>query len=153
MVDALRHSLNASSLSVDLYKVKLVNEYKHFILDPRIFYDTVVRKSTKISFEPDEPLLEKYGLVIIASPIWIGRLSAPIQELLRRYSKTMKSFMIITTSARRIDCEKIARNVEKDYSAKLSSCFNLPAQLTKNESELAKEIQKIANYVREQVKA
>ncbi|MEM1625510.1 MAG: hypothetical protein QXP95_07995, partial [Candidatus Nezhaarchaeales archaeon] len=52
----------------------------------RLIYDTIFKKGASIKFEPSKPKLSDYDLVVVASPIWIGTLSSPIQEFLKRHA-------------------------------------------------------------------
>lgn len=57
-----------------------------------------VRKSTQpLSHFETEQALSKYRLIIIGTPIWAGRCSAPVRAFLKRYGKELGDVAYVTT--------------------------------------------------------
>lgn len=151
VVNVLRSSLVSSDFIVDVFRVAPVAEYMRPLhINPRIPYDALIRRGTNIRFEPGEPDLLRYDLVIVASPIWYGTLAPPAQEFLRflkRHNIT-KPIMAITISGLNINYSRVARKaaielagVEPIYSV------NISIMTIRNQAELSKVIEEIVRYV------
>ncbi|MEM2825455.1 MAG: hypothetical protein QXG94_03720, partial [Candidatus Bathyarchaeia archaeon] len=59
----------------------------------------------------------------LASPIWIGTLSPPIQEFLKKHA-VMRS-VIVTTSIRSVKVEKVEKIIERLCGARPLLCVNI----------------------------
>ncbi|MEM2164163.1 MAG: hypothetical protein QW071_01960 [Candidatus Bathyarchaeia archaeon] len=151
IVDELGLYLKNEGFMVDVYKVIPVREYsKPLHLNPRLIYDTLVKRGTDIRFEHSEPKLNDYSAVIVASPIWIGMLSPPVQEFLRKY--TVARSMIVTTSIQSIRVDKIEKIVEKLCGAKPLICVNIRDATIRNSVKLREAIEDIAKKFKAIVK-
>lgn len=148
VANALRDILVNTGFIVDTYRVLPLAEYMkplHFNL--RLIHDTLVRKGTSIRFDPVEPDLLKYDLVIVASPIWCNTLASPIQEFLKRYNAD-KPIVLITTSGLNIDYSKTARKTAYEL-AKVDPIYsvNIPVKTIRDQAELRRVIEEIAKHI------
>ncbi len=144
VVGELGLCLKSEGFTVDVYRTFPIREYsKPLHLNPRLIYDTLIRGGTDIMFEPSEPRLSIYSVIILASPIWIGTLSPPIQEFLKKHA-VMRS-VIVTTSIRSVNVKKIEKMIERLCGAKPILCVNIRDATIKdpaNLKELIKDITK-----------
>ncbi|MEM0239963.1 MAG: NAD(P)H-dependent oxidoreductase [Candidatus Nezhaarchaeales archaeon] len=148
VVNELKQALTSESFTVDVYKVLPVKEYsKPLHVNLRLIYDTIFKKGASIKFEPSKPKLSDYDLVVVASPIWIGTLSSPIQEFLKRHA-TMRSVVVITTSVRSMKTAKIERVVEKLCRAKPMLCANIRDATIRDSAKLKETVQEVVNELR-----
>lgn len=150
----LKNILSSIGADVDVYRVFPIRDYsKPLHINPRVVYDTLVRKGTDIRLDPEKPMLERCDTIIVASPIWIGRLAPPIQEFLRSYTASVQYLAIVTTSAMPMDCRKIGSGIEKLWRSKLTLCVNITTTTIKDSAELTRLIQdtakKLVEIVRE----
>lgn len=137
IVEVLRRALIDSSISVDVYRAIPVKEYSRPLhLNPRVLFDTLVRKGTEIKFISREPLIEQCSIVVAASPIWMGTLAPPMQEFLKKYIVSIKHLIIITTSAVAINSRRIEERVEKLYSLKPILCLNIHSSVLKDKAKI-----------------
>lgn len=148
VVNAIRQNLIKNGFTVDVYKVLPVNEYsKPLHLNPRLLYDTLIRKGTDLRFLPNEPKLNDYDVVMVASPIWCYTLTPPIQEFLRRYCGVMRGLVIIVTSMMNVKCSRI-KNVVKDLcKTEPISCINMTKSTIKDHKTLEEMIQDVTNVI------
>lgn len=135
LVNEMKLDLANKGFVVDVFRVIPIREYsKPLHINPRLIYDTLIRKGTSIKFEPSVLKLNDYNAVIVASPIWIGTMPPPIQEFLRRYS-IMRS-VIVTTSIRSMKTERIENIVEKISGIKPLLCVNVRDAIIKDPVKL-----------------
>ncbi len=94
---------------VKVFEVRPVKEYSRRLahINPRIIKDTLSNNIIEIKgvegFNPKE-----YDLLIIATPIWIGRITPPIRSFIERFKDEItKPVICITTS-----------DIRRDYSLK-----------------------------------
>lgn len=151
VVNVLRGSLINSNLSVDVFRVTPVVEYARPLhLNPRTLYDTLVRRGTDVRFEPGEPDLLKYNLLVLASPIWYSTLASPAQEFLRlikRYN-IAKPIMTITTSGLDVDYSGTARKVMRELAGvEPVYSVNISIATIRNYTKLSKVIEEIMKHV------
>ncbi|MEM1508239.1 MAG: hypothetical protein QW262_08360 [Candidatus Bathyarchaeia archaeon] len=147
VVGELGLCLKSEGFTVDVYRTLPIREYsKPLHLNPRLIYDTLIRGGTDIRFEPSEPRLSGYSAVIVASPIWIGTLTPPIQEFLRRYAIIRP--VIIITSIQSTKTEKIERIVERLCRAKPLLCVNIKDATIKDPVKLKELIKDIAKRLK-----
>ncbi|MEM3967446.1 MAG: hypothetical protein QXK04_06720, partial [Ignisphaera sp.] len=133
VVEVLKNAFSNIGADVDVYRVFPVREYsKPLHINPRVIYDTLVRKGTDIDFDPEKPMLERYSVILIASPIWIGRLAPPIQEFLKSYTALVEHLVIITTSAMPTECRKIEKSIEESWRLKPMLCINITTAMIKD---------------------
>ncbi|MEM2724428.1 MAG: NAD(P)H-dependent oxidoreductase [Candidatus Nezhaarchaeales archaeon] len=148
VVNVLKQVLASEDFTVDVYVVLPMREYsKPLHVNFRLIYDTIFKKGTSIKFEPSKPKLGDYDLVVVASPIWIGTLSSPIQEFLKRHA-TMRSVVVIATSVRSMETAKIERNVEKLCGAKPMLCANIRDATIRDSAKLKETVQEVVNELR-----
>lgn len=148
VVNELRQALVNEGFTIDVYKVLPVKEYsKPLHVNPRLIYDTLVRRGTSIRFGPTEPKLESYDYIIAASPIWIGTLSSPIQEFLKKYTAT-KPLIVITTSFQSVKPTRIASIVEKLCRAKPLLCINIRDLVIRDSAKLKEAIQDVVKKLK-----
>ncbi len=144
VVEVLKKAFSNISVDVDIYRVFPIREYSRPLhINPRVIYDTLMRRGTDIRFDPEKPMLENYSIVIIASPIWIGRLAPPIQRFLKSYVTSIKNLVIITTSAMSIDCRRIEKNIAELWSLKPMLCINISVTTIKDSTKLKQLINDI----------
>lgn len=136
----MKLSLASENFVVDVYKVIPLREYSRpFHMNLRLIYDTLVRKGIRIRLEPSDLKPDNYNALIFASPIWVGTLSSPIQEVLKRYI-TIKP-IIITTSIQSVSVRRIEKIVEKLNGTKPLLCINIRDRIIRDYNELMSVIQ------------
>lgn len=140
VVNELKLGLASEGFTVDVYRVTPLKEYsKPLHVNLRLIYDTLVRKGVDIRLEPSELKLSSYDALIIASPIWIGTLSSPIQEFLKRYASTKP--IIVTTSVQNIGIARIERIIERLSGVKPLLCTNVRDAVIKDPVKLKETVQ------------
>ncbi len=94
---------------VSVFEVRPVKEYSHRLahINPRVIKDTLSNNIIEIKgieeFNPRE-----YDLLIIATPIWIGRITPPIRSFIEKFKNELtKPVICVTTS-----------DIRRDYSLK-----------------------------------
>ncbi|WFO75964.1 flavodoxin family protein [Desulfurococcaceae archaeon MEX13E-LK6-19] len=144
----LTETLSSRGVLVDLYVVRPLREYgRPLHLNPRLLYDTLVRKGTSIKIEPCEFRAEKYDVVVVASPIWCDTLAAPVQEFLRRHITVEKPLVVVTTSLLQTSYSRIERVVEKITGRKPVFHINIPVAMVKDENKLKQVVQEITERI------
>ncbi len=94
---------------IDYFEVRPVNEYPRRLahINPRVIKDTLSSKVIDIkgieSFNPSN-----YDLVIICTPIWIGRITPPIRSFIELFKDKLKTPVICITTS----------NIKRGYSTK-----------------------------------
>lgn len=151
VVRLLCDALRSCRAEVEAFRIKASREYSpplHF--NPRLVIDTLIRRGTDVSLEPENLDPSRYDVVVIASPIWIGTLSSPVQQFLKSYARGLKNYVVLTTSALRASRDTISKKkAEKIAQAKPLSCFNVTVSEIKDEARLKELIQKMASKIRE----
>lgn len=148
VVNELKQVFTDESFTVDVYRVLPMREYsKPLHVNFRLIYDTIVRRGTSIKFEPSEPKLNNYDFIVVASPIWIGTLSSPIQEFLRKHA-IMRPVVAITTSIRSLKTAAIERIVEKLCGAKPILCINVRDAIIRSPTELKEVIKGVVKELK-----
>lgn len=152
VVESLAEPLRSAGAPVDVYGVLPAEEYSrplHF--NPRLAYETLVRRGTDVKFEPEEPRLEEYDVVVVASPVWFNTLAPPVQEFLRRHRRGARSLVVITTSTLDVDCSRVSRVVEELYGSEPALCVNVrsaqvgdPAELRRISCDISRKIVDLA---------
>jgi len=148
-VKLLCDALRSCGAEVEAFRIKALREYSpplHF--NPRLVVDTLIRRGTHISLEPADFDPSRYDVVVIASPIWIGTLSPPVQQFLRSRAGELKKYVILTTSGLRASCDAVLKKVEKIARARPLLCFNVTVSEVRNESRLKELVQEIVNKIR-----
>jgi hypothetical protein len=128
--------------------VKPLREYSPPLhLNPRLIFDTLVRKGTSVILEPAgfNPL--NYSVVAFASPIWIGNLSPPIQQVLRDCAGRLKNYIILTTSGLKTKCDVLSKKTESILREKPILCSNITVEELRNEAVLKNTVQNLASRV------
>jgi hypothetical protein len=147
-VKLLVATLTNQNVAVDVFKVKPLREYSPPLhLNPRLILDTLVRKGTSVILEPAgfNPL--NYSVVVFASPIWIGNLSPPIQQVLRDCAGKLKNYIILTTSGLKTKCDVLSRKTESILREKPILCSNITVEELRNEAVLKNTVQNLASRV------
>jgi len=148
LVKLLVATLTNQNVAVDVFKVKPLREYSPPLhLNPRLILDTLVRKGTSVILEPAgfNPL--NYSVVVFASPIWIGNLSPPIQQVLRDCAGKLKNYIILTTSGLKTKCDVLSRKTESILREKPILCSNITVEELRNEAVLKNTVQNLASRV------
>ncbi len=144
----LAEFLSSRSILVDTYVVKPLKEYgKPLHFNPRLLYDTLVRKGTSIKVEPHGFRSEDYDVIIVASPVWYNTLAAPIQEFLRRHITVEKPLVVVTTSLLKTSYSRIKHVVEKITGRRPLFHINIPTTIIGNKDILKQVIQEITEKV------
>jgi len=150
VVRLLCNALRDCGVEVEEFRIKASREYSPPLhLNPRLIIDTLIRRGTDISLEPAGFDPSRYDVVVIASPIWIGALSSPVQQFLRSHSGGLKKYVILTTSGLRARCDAISKKAEKVSRVKPLSCFNVTVSEMRKEAKLRDLVQEIANKIKE----
>jgi hypothetical protein len=118
-------------------------------LNPRLVIDTLIKKGTDISLEPAGFDPSKYDVVVVASPIWIGTLSSPVQQFLRSHAGGLKKYVVLTTSGLRVRCGAILKKAENISGVKPLSCFNVTVSEIRRGAKLRDLVQEIAGKIKE----
>jgi hypothetical protein len=148
LVKLLVNALTKQNVAVDVFKVKPLKEYSPPLhLNPRLIFDTLVRKGTSVTLEPAgfNPL--NYSVVVFASPIWFGNLSPPIQQVLRNYAGKLKNYIILTTSGLKTKCDVLSRKTESILGEKPILCLNITVEELRNEAVVKNTVQNLASRV------
>jgi len=148
LVKLLFNALTKQSVAVDVFKVKPLKEYSPPLhLNPRLIFDTLVRKGTRVILEPAgfNPL--NYSVVVFASPIWIGNLSPPIQQVLRDCAGKLKNYIILATSGLKTKCDVLSRKTESILREKPILCSNITVEELRNEAVVKNTVQNLASRV------
>jgi hypothetical protein len=148
LVKLLVDALTKQNVAVDVFKVKPLREYSPPLhLNPRLIFDTLVRKGTSVILEPAGFNSLNYSVVVFASPIWFGNLSPPIQQVLRDYVGRLKNYIILTTSGLKMKCDVLSRKTESILREKPILCLNITVEELRNEAVLKNTVQNLANRI------
>ncbi len=146
----LCNALRGCGVEVEGFRIKALREYSPPLhLNLRLVIDTLVKRGTSISLEPTNFDPSKYDLVVIASPIWIGTLSSPVQQFLRDQATKLKRYVVLTTSGLRASRDAISRKAEKISQVKPLLCFNVTRSEVKDEDKLRRLVQEMVDKIRE----
>ncbi len=148
LVKLLVGALSKQGVAVDVFKVKPLKDYSPPLhLNPRLVFDTLVRKGTSVKLEPADFNPLEYNVIVVASPIWIGNLSPPIQQVLRDYAGKLKNYIILTTSGLKTKSESLSRKTESILREKPVFCLNITVPEIRNEALLTSIIQNLASRI------
>jgi hypothetical protein len=148
LVKLLFNALLTQGAAVDVFKAKPLREYSPPLhLNPRLIFDTLVRKGTSVILEPTgfNPL--NYSVVIFASPIWFSNLSPPIQQILRDYAGKLKNYIILTTSRLKTKRDALSRKTESILREKPILYLNITVEELRNEAVVKNTVQNLASRV------
>lgn len=148
LVKFLSKVLKSYGLNVDVIRITPFKEYSqplHF--NPRLIFDTLIKKGTSILLKPENLDVEKYNIIIVASPIWFNTLASPVQQLLKIYANKLRQYIILTTSELRISCGNIIKKIGEITHVKPVYCLNVTVSEIRNETELKRILREIANKV------
>jgi len=114
MARRLADALREAGASVDVYEVRAAREYGGPLhLNPRLILDTLLRGGADAVVSPPSLEWDRYDLVVLAAPIWFGRVAAPMMGFLKRCSCPGKPAVCLTTSAARAEYSwRLARAAE-----------------------------------------
>lgn len=148
VVGIMRRVLKDLGAEVSIFRISPVREYsKPLHVNPRILYDTLIKKGTNIMLEPKEFRVGEYDMVIVASPIWFNTLSSPIQQFLKINANMIGKFIVIAVSGLNVRCKRIIRIAENLAKVKPSLCINVTASMVKNEAKLSQLIYEMAKKI------
>ncbi|MEM4512914.1 MAG: hypothetical protein QXZ41_00205 [Ignisphaera sp.] len=148
VVNIMRKILKDLGTEVTIFRISPVREYsKPLHVNPRVLYDTLVKKGTNIILEPKEFKVEEYDMVIVASPIWFNTLPSPIQQFLKINANVISKFIVIAVSGLNVRCKRIIRIAESLAKVKPSICINVIASMAKNEVKLSQFIYEMAKKI------
>ena len=82
------------SQQMKLEHIKITETKKRTIMTAA--WDVMLGRKPKV--EPAEDVIDKYGMVIFFSPVWMGTAAAPIRRHLSRVKKTKKDYIFISLS-------------------------------------------------------
>jgi len=85
----------AEKLNADLEGIKDKRERRGVFGFLRSGYEVIVGKPSEI--QPSQKNVEEYRLVIVGSPVWVGRLSSPVRAYLSIYGGKIKNVAFFTT--------------------------------------------------------
>lgn len=149
VVNVLRKALTELGFQADVYRVRPVKEYsKPLHVNPRLLRDTIIRKGTDIYYEPEEPKLMGYDVVIAASPVWCFTLAPPIQEFLKRH-RSEKPLIIVTTSMLEVNSEKVEEIVRELYGSKPLTSLNIKVSALRDIEKLKQCIDRVVKFIAE----
>ena len=119
--------LKKEGVMVDVFELKPLRDYSRPLhLNPRLIYETLIKKNTEITIIPHEPKLKDYKLVILASPIWCGTIAPPMREFIRRHEHPGKEVVCITTSMLPLNySKKLKRIAESEGKYKVIYYVNI----------------------------
>jgi hypothetical protein len=147
-VKLLVATLTNQNVAVDVFKVKPLSEYSPPLhLNPRLIFDTLVRKGTSVALEPAGFSPLNYSVVIFASPIWFSNLSPPIQQILRDYAGKLKNYIILTTSRLKTKRDALSRKTESILREKPILYLNITVEELRNEAVVKNTVQNLASRV------
>lgn len=100
VVQYLERKLVEKGFNIGVFNIKPIREYgKPLYINPRLVFDVLFNMKTDYTLSR-ELVPEKYDLMIIASPIWIGKITPPIKSFVVDYKdKIRKPVICITVSA------------------------------------------------------
>jgi hypothetical protein len=145
-VKLLVDALTKQNVAVDVFKVKPLKEYSPPLhLNPRLIFDTLVRKGTSVIPAGFNPL--NYNVIVFASPIWIGNLSPPIQQVLRDCAGKLKNYIVLTTSGLKTKCDVLLGKTESILGEKPILRLNITVEELRNEAVVKNTVQNLASRV------
>ena len=134
-MEKIVNELKSKQISVDTYEIKPQQDYgKPLHINPRLIYDTLVQKYTKITIKPSIPNVDKYDLLILASPIWFGTIASPMRAFIKDFSSPGKPVVCIVTSQMLLGYSKKFKDI-----AKKEGRFNVEYALDVVRGEIDKE--------------
>lgn len=114
----IRDLLTTSKHQVDLYELRCVREYGNNFL--RMLIDVLLGRTVEFSgTEGYDP--KNYDLLIVGTPIWVGRISPPLKSFLIKYRDVVKTdtACYTTSNFRRDYSENLKRFMERlDYKVR-----------------------------------
>jgi len=111
----IAEKLEMKEISIDVFEVKSKSDYRRPLhLNPKLIYHTLKGKNVEIEIEPCMPRLEEYDLLILASPIWIGRITPPMRTFIRKFKGKGMKTICITTSRINREYSKVLRRIAEE---------------------------------------
>ncbi|MEM2021372.1 MAG: hypothetical protein QXP80_03995 [Zestosphaera sp.] len=127
LVDFISRRLRGLGIATDVFMVKPARDYydKLLHLNPRILYESLSSKVVSIvgdeGFEPS-----RYGVVVIATPIWWGVAAPPIYSFVIKYANAVKSpVYCIATADLRVDYAVKLRGVLESQGFRVRECVTV----------------------------
>ena len=105
-------------------------------------YEALFKKPTDIEKAVETP--EKYDLVIVGSPVWVGRLSSPVRTYLSLYGNKMKRVAFFATYG--INSGKIFSQME-ELSKSPVATLGVKAEEIES-GEYAKKVERFASKIK-----
>lgn len=148
VVEILKSKLIGFSIHVDVYRVTPVAEYTrplHFNI--RLIRDILTGRSIDVRFEPGEPELTDYDVIIVASPVWYNTLAPSVQEFLKKYTSA-KPLVVISSSGLNVDYSTRMCEVARELSGvKPALCVNIPVKVLRDSAGLDSVVESVAREV------
>ena len=85
----------AQSLKADIEEIKDRKNRMGVFGFLRCGYEAIFKKLTDIEVSGENP--EEYDLIIVGSPVWVGRLSSPVRTYLHLYGHNFKNVAFFVT--------------------------------------------------------
>ncbi len=127
LVDFISRRLRDLGVSTDVFMVKPIRDYhdKLLHLNPRILHESLSGKVISIvgdkGFEPS-----RYGVVVIATPIWWGAAAPPIYSFIVKYANAVESpVYCVATADLRVDYAVKLREILESHGFRVRECITV----------------------------
>ncbi len=149
VANILAQKLREQNINVDLYKLEPYRDYfdKLLHINPRLVYDTLIKKKAKIKklqgFNPDN-----YDIIVIGTPIWFNTMTPIVRSFIEEFrGKISKPIICFTTSNLPLDYAGRFKEALKSMGYNIILYFGI----SRPENEVDK-IDKIVNFIKEKLK-
>ena len=136
----------AESLNADIEKIEDKKDRTGVLGYLRSGYEAIFKKLTEI--QPINKNPEEYDLVIVGSPVWVGRLSSPVRTYLSKHGHKIKNTAFFITCG--VNSGKIFSQME-ELSKQPIATLEVKEKEVKSDEYLKKVeqfIEKLKNLIR-----
>jgi len=131
------------------YEIRQVKEYSNRFLhlNPKVIYNTLSGRLVEIrglaGFNP-----EAFDVLILGTPIWIGRIAPAMRSFIRRYKgKVTKPVACFATSGLRRDYASMFKVVLESLGYRVIACMSI-SDFTKDRSAVDHFVSEVIEYLR-----
>ncbi|RLG84751.1 MAG: hypothetical protein DRO40_00195 [Thermoprotei archaeon] len=141
--------LTELGVQTSMYEIKLVKEYFRWLLhlNPRLVYDTLSGKLVEIrelvGFNPED-----FDVLLLGTPIWIGRVAPAMNSFVRRYKdKISKPIACFTTSGLKRDYALKFKSLLESLGYKVIAYVSI-SDFNRDRSNIDHFVSKIVEYLK-----
>ncbi len=145
----IERKLAESGIQTNTYEIRQVREYSKWLLylNPRVIYDTLSGRLVEIreltGFNPED-----FDVLILGTPIWIGRITPAMRSFIRQYrDKVTKPTACFTTSGLRRNYALKFKEILESLGYKVIAYVSI-SNFNRDRSTIDYFVNKVIKYLR-----